>query len=229
MPTQKWEYKLAGAFWKERQHLSGKRCSRSGCVAETENKDHRKGFMKRQWDSETAERNMGKTHSQVLDMMERDTSQGPENTAESAVNPELIVQIETKHWSKCLPAKLQWSGGQLCISIISRLFFLVTRLTTVLISNLIKSSFFEFKRFLVFFWGGFLQEVLCTVAPAWLGALSQLRIWDILSKAFPKWLPGFPMRKPTTPSELHWLKFLDVAWKISKIGNDPARSHWRQT
>lgn len=51
MPTQKWDYKLGGAFWKEGQQPSRKRCSRLGCVAKEENKDHRKEFMERQWDS----------------------------------------------------------------------------------------------------------------------------------------------------------------------------------
>lgn len=40
---------------------------------------------------------MEKIHSQALDMMERDTSQGPENTTESPVILEVIVRIETKH------------------------------------------------------------------------------------------------------------------------------------
>jgi len=47
-------------------------------------------------------------------------------------------------------------------------------------------------------------------------------------QAFPKWLPVSPVRKSTTPNGLYWIKFLSVAWKISKTGKDPARSHWRQ-
>lgn len=40
---------------------------------------------------------MEKIHSQALDMMEGDTSQGPENTTESPVNLEFFVRSETKH------------------------------------------------------------------------------------------------------------------------------------
>lgn len=40
---------------------------------------------------------MGKTHSRALDVLERHTSWVPENTAESIVNPEVIVKIETKY------------------------------------------------------------------------------------------------------------------------------------
>lgn len=40
---------------------------------------------------------MGKTHSQALDIMERDASQESEKTAESATNQDVIAQVETKH------------------------------------------------------------------------------------------------------------------------------------